>query len=120
MLFELFTRKFRKEILEKTQENLRLKEENDKLKKENDRLAEVIKYRNLEYKELEDLFISQNKLSTKLAKQSNKNIELKSNILKLFQYLGIKENSYSIPVIQMYNKELINSIFENIREENNE
>lgn len=113
MLFEIFSRSYRKIIVEQNKEILQLKEENH-------RLEEIIKYRNSEYKELENLFISQNKLSVKLAKQSNKNIELKSNILKLFQFLGFKEDSYLIPITQMNNKDLINDIFQNLKEENKE
>lgn len=51
-----------------------------------------------------------------LDKLEKKYSELKNNIKILFQALGIKETGFNIPVIQIYNKELINKIFENLKE----
>lgn len=113
MLFEIFSRSYRKIILEQNKEILQLKEENK-------RLDELLEYRNSEYKALEFLFLKESEYSTKLVKLNNRNLKLKSDILKLFQFLGFKENSYLIPIAQMNNKDLINDIFQNLKEENEE
>lgn len=99
--------------------------------KENDQIREEIARRSNDVYQLkEDIQILEKRIDDKnyqiseleekliLQKGSSfiKINELKKNIEVLFQALGIKETGFNIPVIQIYNKELINKIFENLRE----
>ena len=119
-MFNLFNKKKKEE---KSTATIHLIKENDRLREEVENQKKLIIQLQAANSVLEEAI---DILDHKIDDKNHQILELKgklilenglkNNIKKLFQALGIKETGFNIPVIQIYNKELINKIFENLKE----